>query len=154
MAGLTDSELEIAVAEAMGWRKQTLDDISLIAVWPPIMPQEVWVQPQGIFAWPVADWHPLTNKAQTMEVLEWLLEKRCALYRRFEGYSIEVWLEYKPGGYVGAEHTDLCRAICLAAAAVGKKEPTQGDYRRARGILPLKEGAEPSEVVMRRSRDE
>lgn len=29
-----------------------------------------------------------------------------------------------------------------------------GGFKRARGILPLKEGAEPSEVVIRRGRDD
>ena len=122
MVELTDRELEQRVAEAMGWERKLWDPPELLPCWPPIKPEEVWVQPQGIFAWPTAEWHPLTNKAQAWEVLEWLRQQSSALIIDKRHVCVHLTEPPYTENVRQAWHTDLARAVCLAAVEVGRKE--------------------------------
>ena len=113
MAELTDTELETKVAEAMGWR---------FVVWEPSMTGlcNFWEKPNGEREY-VTDWHPLKNKAQAWEMLEWLIQQSSALIIDRRHVCVHLTEPPYKENVRQAWHTNLARAVCEAAVEVGKE---------------------------------
>ena len=107
MAELTDRELEQRVAEARGWRHPA---------------KSAWWYKGDSATELLHRWHPLTNKAQAWEMLEWLRQQSSALIIDKRHVCVHLTEPPYKENVRQAWHTDLARAVCLAAVEVGRKE--------------------------------
>lgn len=147
MSEMTDEQLEVAVTEAMGWTRY----------------KTLWALPDWPYAIPVDEFHPLAvdangnptqrAKAQLWGIETWLVHKGTVT--QMHGKTLYGFRVTVGDNSIAGQRYSRARALCEAAVAVGEvgregNERPTGDYRRARGVLPLKEGAEPSEARVRR----
>lgn len=121
MSELTDAELEVAVAEAMGRRLVDSGEWGS---------PRMWVDSQGRERWSVYEWEPLKKDkdgnptalaaAQLWEIETWLLLEQgftLFIYNAQEEWPFGV--RALPYGEQGA--ASLARALCLAVMAARKE---------------------------------
>lgn len=113
---MTDQELNDRCARAMGWEIVSVEELRR-------QPYECWADNERP-RFRVDCWHPATDWRDTGIVLEWLSTHPEVYYSIILGNTVTVIgaeLDYNEGEIPLADidGTDLQRAICVAAIAVG-----------------------------------